>query len=95
MRLWQAQHWRVRSLQLALSYTTAAGRIGAQFFGLMLNRFPVCAFFYNDSWHNPVRIVGLALGPFELSLCLLIRARHVDLNSGISSDSTPKSAGNE
>jgi len=74
MTFWQATEWRLRSVQLALGVSTAQGRIGARFFGLVLNRFPLCALFINTSWREPALSVGLALGPLELSCSMLIRA---------------------
>ena len=74
MKLWQSPRWRLRSVQLALGLSTAQGRVGARFFGLVMNRFPLCALFINTSWHDPAVSVGLALGPLELTLSMLIRA---------------------
>jgi hypothetical protein len=73
VKLWQGERWRVRSVQLALGLSSAQGRIGARFFGLVLNRFPLCALFINTSWHDPAISFGLALGPLELSGSMLIR----------------------
>jgi hypothetical protein len=74
MKLWQAERWRLRSVQISLGFSTAQGRVGARFIGLVLNRFPLCALFINSSWHDPAVSFGLALGPLELSLSMLIRA---------------------
>jgi hypothetical protein len=74
VNLWQAAHWRLRSVQLAIGVSTAQGRVGARFFGLVLNRYPLCALFINTSWLDPAMSAGLALGPLELTLSMLIRA---------------------
>jgi hypothetical protein len=74
VKLWQSARWRLRSVQLALGVSTAQGRVGARFFGLVLHRFPLCALFINTSWRDPAVSAGLALGPLELTLSMLIRA---------------------